>query len=81
MSLIERRVTGRHRMGRLGAWVRQSAAFPLRLYLLLAVWYASWVVAWSQRRWRLRSFFVVASKSRLDCAASLRRAARVPPRR
>ena len=32
-SLTEWRVTGKCR-DRLGAWVKQSAAFPLRLYLL-----------------------------------------------
>ena len=60
-------------------WSTAVRSFPAEP--VLAVWSASWFVAWSRHRWRLRSFFVVAFKSRLVCAASLRRTARVPPGR
>ena len=79
LSLFERRVTGKHRMGGLGAWVRRSAAFPLRLYLLSGpprgLWLGPGVVGACARS------LLLPSKSRLYCAASLRRTARVPRRR
>ena len=59
--------------------MRRIATSPL--WRLLAEGYPLLVAAWFKRRWRLRTFFLAAFRRRLDWAASLRRAARVPPGR
>ena len=74
-----RRVTEKHHGDRLGDVDEAVCNFPA--VALLAAWSTLSAVVWSKCRWRLRSFFGAAFKRCLDCAASLRRTARVSPGR
>ena len=69
LSLIERRVTVKHRMDKLGARMRRAATFPLGLYLLSGPPRGLWLCSARMRGIRLR-IYGVETRDLLDNVSS-----------